>query len=90
MELLLLRRSLNVRIGPTGLPIGLLATLWSAATLAAAAAWGLKLVLPPLHPVFVAACVIAAFGVVFLGATVAMRVPEATALAVRITRRRSA
>ena len=90
VELLLLRRSLNARIGPTGLPIGLLATLWSAATLAAAAAWGLKLVLPPLHPVFLATYVLAAFGVVFLGATLAMRVPEATALVARVAKRRSA
>ena len=87
VELLLLRRSLNARIGPTGVPIGFLATLWSAATAAAAGAWGVKIALPPLHPVVVAIYVLAAFGVVFLGATLAMRVPEATALNARFTRR---
>ena len=49
----------------------------------------MKLALPPLHPMFIAIYVLAAFGVVFVGATLAMRIPEATALVVRITRRQS-
>jgi putative peptidoglycan lipid II flippase len=43
VELLLLRRSLNARVGPTGLTVGYLATLWGAAGAAAVAAWGLTL-----------------------------------------------
>jgi putative peptidoglycan lipid II flippase len=90
VELLLLRRSLNARIGLTGLPTGFLAVLWAAATAAAAVAWGAKIALPPLHPVVVAIYVLAAFTATFGGATIAMRVPEATALLARVTGRRIA
>src|SRR5215471_20691935 len=47
VEMLLLRSSLNRRIGRTGLASSYVATLWSAAALGAAAGWGVKLVLPP-------------------------------------------
>ena len=43
VELLLLRRSLNRRIGQTGLPVSFAVRLWSAAFVAAAVAWGIKL-----------------------------------------------
>ena len=46
VELLLLRRSLNRRIGETGLPFSLGLRLWSAAFGAAAVGWGIKLALP--------------------------------------------
>src|SRR6185436_17016482 len=39
VEMLLLRRSLNRRIGPTGLAVTYVATVWTAAAVAAAAAW---------------------------------------------------
>jgi putative peptidoglycan lipid II flippase len=76
VEMLLLRASLNRRIGPTGLAPGYLAILWSAAALGAAAGWGVKLVLPPTHPILRAIGVLGAYGVVFLGVTFVMRVPE--------------
>ena len=51
VELLLLRRSLNRRIGHTGLPLALGVRLWSAAFAAAAVAWAIKLTLPDAHPI---------------------------------------
>lgn len=45
IEFALLRRSLNQRIGPTGLPFSRLLLLWGIATTAAAAAIGMKLLL---------------------------------------------
>jgi putative peptidoglycan lipid II flippase len=88
LEMLLLRRKLNVRIGRTGLSGGYLAALWGSAIAAAAAAWVVKLALPALHPIAIAVLVLAPYGVVFFGACAALRVPEtATALA-RVTRRR--
>jgi putative peptidoglycan lipid II flippase len=80
VEMLLLRSTLNRRIGPTGLPASYVTTLWSAAALGAAAAWGVKLVLPPLHPVTAAIGILGAYGVVFLVVAFAARVPELHAL----------
>ena len=51
VELMLLRRSLNQRIGQTGLPLSLSVRLWSAAFVAAGVAWAVKLTLPRLHPI---------------------------------------
>ena len=44
VEFTLLRRTLNARIGATGVPASLIAKLWGAAAVGAAAAWGIKLV----------------------------------------------
>ncbi len=88
IEMLLLRRTLNTRIGETGLPGAYVAKLWSAAALGAAAAWAVKLVLPAaLHPVIGAVAILGAYGVVFFAATFAFRVPE-TATALRRMARR--
>jgi putative peptidoglycan lipid II flippase len=76
VEMLLLRSSLNRRIGHTGLAASYVASLWSAAAAGAAAGWGVKLLLPPLHPAVTAVGVLGAYGVVFLGVTFAMRIPE--------------
>ena len=77
VELLLLRRSLNQRIGRTGLPIALGVQLWSAALAAAAVAWGIKLLLPDVHPILRACVILGPFGVVYLGLTFALGVTEA-------------
>ena len=54
------------------------AKLWMSAIAGAAVAWGIKLMLPPLHPVVVAIAVLGPFGLTYVGATVALGVPEAT------------
>jgi len=79
VEMLLLRSTLNARVGPTGLPVRYVAQLWAAAAAGAVVGWGIKLALPPLHPIVVAVVVLGAYGGVFLGATIALRVPEAAA-----------
>jgi putative peptidoglycan lipid II flippase len=84
IEFLLLRRALNRRIGPTGLPAAVALRLWGAAALGAAAAWALRTVLPPaMHPIAGAAAVLGLFGAVYLGITVGMGIPEAARLAGR-------
>jgi putative peptidoglycan lipid II flippase len=80
LEMLLLRSSLNRRIGRTGLPASYVATLWSASALGAAAAWAVKIVLPPLHPAVGAIGILGVYGVVFLAIAFAARVPELQAL----------
>jgi putative peptidoglycan lipid II flippase len=86
VEMLLLRHTMNARIGKTGLPAGYTARLWASAAAAAAVAWGLKLALPPLHPILAALAILGAYGVVFFAAAAAMRVPEATGTLARVRR----
>ena len=51
VEFALLRRTLNARIGATGVPASLIARLWASAAVGAAAAWGIKLAIGnPEHP----------------------------------------
>jgi putative peptidoglycan lipid II flippase len=59
VEMLLLRRALNDRIGKTGLPVAYVAKLWGSAIAAAAIAWTVKLILPALHPAITATVVLA-------------------------------
>jgi putative peptidoglycan lipid II flippase len=84
VELLLLRRSLNPRIGPTGLPLALGLRLWSAAFTAAAVAWGIKLMLPAAHPILRAGLILVPFGAVYLGLTLALGVTEARRVFARL------
>src|SRR5207342_3476855 len=50
IEFALLRASLNRRIGRTGLAASYSARLWIAGVVGAAAAWGVRMILPPLDP----------------------------------------
>jgi putative peptidoglycan lipid II flippase len=86
VEMLMLRTSLNARIGRTGLPAGYVAKLWTAALAGAAVAWGVKRALPALHPVLTAVIVLGPYGVVFLAATWALRIPEASTALSRVLR----
>jgi putative peptidoglycan lipid II flippase len=87
VEMLLLRRVLTTQLGSIGLGLRYAVSLWIAATGGAAAAWGVKLMLPPLHPALGAAGVLGTFGAVFLGSTLALGIPEASTVFARITRR---
>lgn len=82
VEMFLLRSSLNRRIGRTGLAPSFVAALWSAAGLGAAVGWGVKLAMANAHPIVTAIAVLGAYGVVFVGVTFVLRVPE-----VRMVRR---
>ncbi len=77
VEMLLLRRTLNSRIGHTGLEIGFVIKLWSAAFAGAAVAWLVKFNVPVFHPVITAALVLGPYGLVFLGMTFVLGIPEA-------------
>jgi putative peptidoglycan lipid II flippase len=90
IEFVLLRRTLNRRIGSTGLPGGLVARLWAAAAAAAAAAWAIKLALPVNQPIVLAALVLAPYGLIYLGMTMALNVPEARTALRRFARRAKA
>ena len=86
VEMLLLRRALNERIGRTGLPAGYVAKLWGSAIAGGAAAWAVKLALPIVHPAVSAAVVLGAYSLTFLTVTLVLRVPEASAALARVSR----
>jgi putative peptidoglycan lipid II flippase len=79
-EMLMLRRTMNVRIGKTGLPAAYVVRLWGAALAGAAVAWGIKAWLPELHPVVAAVLILGPYGLVFGGMTLALGIPEASML----------
>jgi putative peptidoglycan lipid II flippase len=75
LEFVLLRRSLNARIGPTGLRTSYTLRLWAAAIAAAAVGYTVKLLLPPIDPLLRGALVLPAFGATYFGGTFALRIP---------------
>jgi len=86
IEFALLRRSLNKRIGRTGLPIGYVSKLWLAAAVGAGIAWVIKLAIGVHHPVIVAALVLVPYGVAYFVISSALKIPEANAVVVRALR----
>jgi len=88
IELLLLRRALNARIGRTGLPAAYVATLWLLAIAGGAAAWGVRIVLPPMHPALAAAAILGPYGLLYMAGAFLRDIPEARALLSRVARRK--
>ena len=86
VEFVLLRRSLNRRIGWTGLPFSYVSKLWVSAGASAAAAWAVKLALGPLHPVVLAALVLMPYGLLYFGLTSALGLDESRAVVGRFMR----
>jgi putative peptidoglycan lipid II flippase len=89
VEFFLLRRTLARRIGRIVLPRMFLPRLWTSAAIAAAVAWGIKIVLPPMSPVIVGVLTLGPYCVVYLGLTLALGVPQAQGLLRRINLRRA-
>lgn len=87
IEFLLLRRSLNARIGRTGVPSGYQLRLWGAAALAAAVAWMIKLAMGLSHPRALGVVALGAYGVVYFATTWALGLSEARATLGAIARR---
>ncbi len=83
VELMLLRRSLNQRIGDTGLPFSLGLRLWIAAFAAAAVGWGIKWALPAVHPIARAVLILFPFGAAYFVFALMFRVAEARRLMAR-------
>ena len=86
IEFALLRRTLNRRIGRTGLSGSYVVKLWMAALVGAGIGWAFKLLLGNLHPIPLAAVVLGSYGVVYFGVTFALRISEARAVISRVAR----
>lgn len=69
VEFHLLRRTLNRRIGPTGLTASYLAKLWAIALVAAAAGWAIHQYGGHHRPILVAVLVLGPYGILYLGGT---------------------
>src|SRR5207302_10244263 len=84
VEFALLRRSLNSRIGRTGLSLGYVSKLWLAAAVGAGFGWAIKLAIGVPQPVIVAALVLVPYGLVYVAISSALKVPEANAVVGRV------
>ena len=88
VEMLLLRSSLNARIGATGLPVDYVMRLWIAALVGAGAAWVIKVALHVGNPIVAGAVILVPYGLVFFGMTAVLRVPETSTALSRLARLR--
>ena len=77
IEFALLRRSINGRVGRTGVPADHLARLWSSAAIAAAIAFPVTMYIPPTQPLARGFIVLPIFGVMYLALTLIVGVPGA-------------
>jgi putative peptidoglycan lipid II flippase len=93
VEFALLRRTMNARIGDTGVPAMMLVKLWASAAIGGAVGWALKPLVAGLGNYVIAAVVLGAYGVTYFAATYAMRIDECAGMIRRINatlnRRRS-
>ena len=86
IEFVLLRKTLNRRIGRTGLPVAYLIKLWAAAAVCAGIGWALKLSLGSLHPIPLAAIVLGGYGTAYFGLTFLAGIAESRAVVGKILR----
>ena len=86
IEFALLRRSLNKRIGQTGLPLNYVAKLWLAAAVGAGVGWSIKLGIGVHHPAIIAGLVLLPYGLIYFAVTAALKVPELNAVLGRVLR----
>ncbi|MDQ1589518.1 MAG: putative peptidoglycan lipid flippase [Pyrinomonadaceae bacterium] len=86
VEFFLLRRTLNRRIGRTGLPFAYISKLWLAALLSAVIAWGIKLLVGRRHPLLLAALILVPYGLLYFAITTLFKLPEARTVVGRFTR----
>jgi putative peptidoglycan lipid II flippase len=88
VEFALLRRTLNGRIGRTGLPAALMAKLWVSAAVAAGAAWAVRFGIGHRKPIVAAVAILGTYGVVYFAITYWLRVDECARALRRVARLR--
>lgn len=88
VEFLLLRRSLNQKIGKTGIPFDFTIKLWIAALIGACVGWAIKLTVgASLHPILTAPLVTIPYGVTYFFMATLFKVKEARAVINQFMRR---
>ena len=86
VEYVLLRRTLNARIGRTGLSLPYTIKLFVAAFAGAFVAWGLKLLVPTWHPIPLAIVVLGGYGTTYFLLGYRFGLPQARTIINRILR----
>jgi putative peptidoglycan lipid II flippase len=84
VEFILLRRTLNRRIGRTGLAASFVIKLWAAAAAAATLGWAIKLGLAPHDPIVAAVWILGPYGVTYLAVTYLFGIPEVDGMVRRL------
>ncbi len=79
-EFVLLRRSLNKRIGETGLPLSYSAKLWAGALLGAGLGWTVKMLVAGWHPIPLAVVVLGVYGTCYFAVGYLLGLPPARAI----------
>ena len=88
VEFVFLRRSLNRRIGRTGLALSYAGKLWLGATAGAAVGWGLKLLVINWHPIPLAIVVLGGYGTTYFAVGYLFGITQAKLIIGRFLRRR--
>jgi putative peptidoglycan lipid II flippase len=86
VEFLMLRRGMTRRIGQMESPVSYFARLWTAATLSAGLAWGIRLAAHPPNPYLAAIVILVPYGLAYLGFSRLMGIDQVSALARRFAR----
>jgi len=86
VEFVLLRQSLNKRIGKTGLAPIFVIKLWTGAAIGSGIGWGLRLLLGSRHPLVMAIVVLGGYGVTYFAVTAWFGIGEAKRLTGRAFR----
>ena len=86
VEFVLLRRSLNRRIGRTGLTVSYTAKLWVGALAGVVVGWGLKLLVPGWHPIPLAIVVLGGYGITYFAVGYLFGLTQAQIIIGRILR----
>jgi putative peptidoglycan lipid II flippase len=84
IEFALLRRTMNRRIGRTGLALGYVAKLWLAAAAGAAIGWAIKVLIGAHHPLIVAILVLLPYGLIYFAISSLLGVEEAKRVVRRV------
>ena len=87
VELSLLRGGLNSRVGQTGLAVSFVARLIFGAVVAAAVAWGVRIVLADTPKLVLTLGVLGAYGLTYLGLSAALGIEEVGEVTARVRRR---
>jgi len=80
VEFTLLRRTLNMRIGQTGLAAALAGKLWLSAAAGAAVAWGVKLAIGRHNTIAMGIAILVPYGLAYFAAAYLLRVEECVQL----------
>jgi putative peptidoglycan lipid II flippase len=86
VEFILLRRTLNKKIGETGLPLPFAAKLWLSAAIGGGLGLAIKYIIGPHHPIIVAGTVLGPYGLTYFAITYMLGVPEVNTVVRRFSR----